>query len=180
VFERFTNRAKRVITLAQDEAIADDHGFIGTEHVLLGLVKVPESVASALLTEIGITPDQATEETARVQAAAGIGGNADQTAKDALASIGIDVEQIRRRADETFGAGQFKYPRPPFSPRAKKVLELSMRESLALGHNYVGTEHLLLGLLAEGDGAAITVLTNLGVDVAGLRPVVLARMDPRV
>ncbi|XIF83527.1 Clp protease N-terminal domain-containing protein [Kutzneria buriramensis] len=99
-----------------------------------------------------------------------------QAATEALASIGVDVEEIRRRADETFGPGKFHFPRPPFSPRAKKVLEYTLRSSVELGSATIGTEHILLGMLAEGQGVALTVLRNLDVDVDSIKPAVLARL----
>jgi ATP-dependent Clp protease ATP-binding subunit ClpA len=134
VFERFTDRARRVLVLAQEEARLLDHDFIGTEHLLLGLIREEEGVAAR-----------------------------------ALASLGVTYEGVQRAAQEEIG------PRlghasasPPFTPRAKKVLELSLREALARSHNYnnyIGTEHLLLGLLQEGGGVAATVLTKLGFEL---------------
>ncbi|HEX5404270.1 MAG TPA: Clp protease N-terminal domain-containing protein [Pseudonocardiaceae bacterium] len=100
-----------------------------------------------------------------------------QPAADALAAIGIDVEEIRRRADETFGPGKFRYPRPPFTARAKRTLKLTLREALTLDHNYMGTGHLVLGLLAETDGGGFKVLTALDVDPDALRDTVLSRFS---
>jgi ATP-dependent Clp protease ATP-binding subunit ClpA len=175
MFEKFTKWAKRAVSLSQDEAMALGHDHIGTEHVLLGLVGAEGGLAGEVLTQHGVSLSRAREETMRILVAAGVTGTGGQAATDALASIGIDVEAIRRQADATFGPGRFQYPRPPFTPRGKKVLELSLRESVALEHSYIGTEHLLLGMLAEGEGVGIKVLQALDVNVAELRPEILAR-----
>lgn len=176
MFEKFTDWAKRAVSLSQEEAIALGHDYIGTEHMLLGLVAAEGGMAGEVLTRHGVSSTRAREETKRVLDAAGVVGTSGQEAMDALASIGIDVSAIKRQADETFGPGRFRYPRPPFSPRAKKVLELSLRESITLGHSYIGTEHLLLGMLAEGGGVGVRVLEALDVNVAGLRPEILAQI----
>jgi ATP-dependent Clp protease ATP-binding subunit ClpC len=124
LFERFTDRARRVLVLAQEEARLLNHSFIGTEHILLGLIHEGEGVAAK-----------------------------------ALESLGISLEAVREKVEETIGpAGTAPTGSPPFTPRAKKVLELSLREALQLGHNYIGTEHMLLGLVREGEGVAAQVL----------------------
>ena len=130
MFERFTDRARRVVVLAQDEARMLNHNYIGTEHILLGLLHEGEGVAAK-----------------------------------ALESLGISLDTVRQQVEEIIGQGQ-QAPSGhiPFTPRAKKVLELSLRESLQLGHNYIGTEHILLGLIREGDGVAAQVLVRLGAD----------------
>jgi len=136
VFERFTDRARRVVVRAQEEARALNHDFIGTEHILLGLV-----------------------------------GEGQGLAAKALESLGISLETVRQRVEDAVPPGQ-NPPRPghiPFTPRAKKVLELSLSESKALGHRYIGTEHILLGLLREGEGVAAQVLAALGADLGGVR-----------
>ena len=176
MFEKFTNLAKRSITLSQDEAITLGHDFIGTEHMLLGLVRVPESIAGQILGEQGVTADRVRAQALRLLEAAGVSANGGREATEALAVIGIDVEEIRRRADDTFGPGQFKFPRPGYTRRAKTVLELTLRESTELGHDYIGTEHLLLAMLAEGEGVGVQVLGGLGVDPAALRTTVLDRV----
>ena len=128
MFERFTDRARRVLVLAQEEARLLNHNFIGTEHILLGLIHEGEGVAAK-----------------------------------ALESLGISLEAVREKVEETIGpAGSSTTGSPPFTPRAKKVLELSLREALQLGHNYIGTEHMLLGLVREGEGVAAQVLVSLG------------------
>jgi ATP-dependent Clp protease ATP-binding subunit ClpA len=176
VFEFFTDRAKRAVVLSQDEAIALGHDFIGTEHILLGLVGTDRSTAGDVLREQGVELTRARQETVRVLEKAGIVAAGGQPAKDALSSIGIDVEEIQRRADDTFGPGAFQYPRPAYTPHAKKALENTLREARALEHEEFGTEHILLGLLAAGEGRAIEVLAALEVDPTGLREAVLARV----
>jgi ATP-dependent Clp protease ATP-binding subunit ClpA len=139
VFERFTDRARRVIPLAQEEAQRLNHNYIGTEHLLLGLLREGDGVAAK-----------------------------------ALASLGISLEAVRAQVEELIGQGQTAPTgHIPFTPRAKKVLDLSQREALQLGHNYVGTEHILLGLIREGDGVAEQVLARFGADHARLREQVL-------
>jgi hypothetical protein len=139
MFERFTDRARRVVVLAQHEARRLNHGYIGTEHLLLGLIHEGEGVAAR-----------------------------------ALESLGISLEAVRHQVEEVIGQGQHEPAQKiPFTPRAKKALELSRREALAMGHNYVGTEHILLGLLREGDGVAAQVLVGLGVDLNRVREQVI-------
>jgi ATP-dependent Clp protease ATP-binding subunit ClpC len=147
VFEQFTDRARRVIVLAQEESRLLNHNYIGTEHILLGLIHEGEGVASI-----------------------------------ALESLGISLEEVRVKVEEIIGHGQTPPTgKIPFTPRAKKVLELSLREALQLGHNYIGTEHILLGLVREGEGVAAEVLIKLGGDLGALREEViklLAGMPP--
>src|ERR1700686_3419712 len=137
--ERFTERARRVVVLAQEEARMLNHNYIGTEHVLLGLIHEGEGVAAK-----------------------------------ALESLGISQEAVRQQVEEIIGQGQ-QAPSGhiPFTPRAKKVLELSLREPLQLGHNYIGTEHILLGLIREGEGVAAQVLVKLGADLNRVRQQVI-------
>jgi ATP-dependent Clp protease ATP-binding subunit ClpC len=139
MFERFTDRARRVVVLAQEEARRLNHNHIGTEHILLGLVHEGEGVAAK-----------------------------------ALESLGISPETVRQQIEEIIGEGrQAPSGRIPYTPRAKKVLELSLREALQLGHNYIGTEHILLGLIREGKGAAAQVLVTLGADLSRVRQQVI-------
>ena len=135
MFERFTDRARRVVILAQEEARLLNHNYIGTEHILLGLIHEHEGVAAK-----------------------------------ALESLDISLESVRGQVEEIIGQGA-KPPdgHIPFTPRAKRVLELSLREALQLGHNYIGTEHVLLGLIREGEGVAAQVLVKLGADLAQMR-----------
>jgi ATP-dependent Clp protease ATP-binding subunit ClpC len=139
MFERFTDRARRVVVLAQEEARMLSHNYIGTEHILLGLIHEGEGVAAK-----------------------------------ALESLGISLEAVRAQVEEIIGQGQ-QAPSGhiPFTPRAKKVLELSLREALQLGHNYIGTEHILLGLIREGEGVAAQVLVKLGADLGRVRQQVI-------
>jgi len=139
MFERFTDRARRVVVLAQEEARMLNHNYIGTEHILLGLIHEGEGVAAK-----------------------------------ALESLGISLDAVREQVQEIIGQGQ-QSPTGhiPFTPRAKKVLELSLREGLQLGHNYIGTEHILLGLIREGEGVAAQVLVKLGADLNRVRQQVI-------
>jgi len=135
MFERFTDEARSVLSLAQEEARLLNHGFIGTEHILLGLVREEGEGNSSV-----------------------------------LMSFGISLESVRSKVQETIGSGAPSDNRsPPFTPRAKKVLELSLREALALGHHHIGPEHILLGLLREGEGVAVQVLGDLDVDLVPVR-----------
>ncbi|MEU9192061.1 Clp protease N-terminal domain-containing protein [Streptomyces hundungensis] len=179
MFEFFTERAKQAIVASQDEAIALGHDFIGTEHLLLGLAATEDSTAREALMARGVEVERLRSETVRILEAAGVASTGGRPVKDALASIGIDVEEIKRQADTAFGPGAFQYPRPAYTPRAKKVLEATLGEARALGHERFGTEHMLLGLLAAGDGGrGAEVLAALAVDPAGLREEVLARVAP--
>jgi ATP-dependent Clp protease ATP-binding subunit ClpA len=135
MFERFTDRARRVVVLAQEEARLLNHNYIGTEHILLGLIHEGEGVAAT-----------------------------------SLESLGISLEAVRAQVEEIIGQGQSAPTgHIPVTPRAKKVLELSLREAKQLGHNYIGTEHILLGLVREGEGVAAQVLVKLGADLARVR-----------
>ena len=132
MFNRFTERARRAILLAREEAKRLDHDYLGTEHLLLGLIGEGEGVAAV-----------------------------------ALQNLDVDLEQVRQEVEKTVGrgGGSLFLGQIPFTPRAKKVLELAVTEARALGHNYIGTEHLLLGLVREGEGVAAQVLISLGADL---------------
>jgi Clp amino terminal domain, pathogenicity island component/ClpX C4-type zinc finger len=149
MFERFTDRARRVVVLAQEESRLLGHNYIGTEHILLGIVHEGEGVAAK-----------------------------------ALEVMKISLESVRHQVEEIIGRGSGAVQgHIPFTPRAKKVLELSLREALQLGHNYIGTEHILLGLIREGEGVGAQVLLKLGADLGGVRGVVidlLAGREPTV
>jgi ATP-dependent Clp protease ATP-binding subunit ClpA len=135
LFERFTDRARQAVVLAQEEARLLNHNYIGTEHILLGLAHEGQGVAAK-----------------------------------ALESLGISLEAVRAQVEAIIGQGQSAPTgHIPFTPRAKKVLELSLREALQLGHNYIGTEHILLGLIREGEGVAAQVLVKLGADLSRVR-----------
>ena len=139
MFERFTDRARRVVVLAQEEARMLNHDYIGTEHILLGLIHEGDGVAYRALTQMGIS-----------------------------------LADVRRAIQEIIGEGH-RTPTGhiPFTPRAKKVLELSLREALQLGHNYIGTEHILLGLVREGEGVAAQVLERFGANLDQVRHTVI-------
>lgn len=150
MFERFTDRARRVVVLAQEEARLLQHNYIGTEHLLLGLLTEQQGIAGQTLT-----------------------------------ALDIDSEKARQQIEEMIGKG----PQPPtghipFTPRAKKVMELALREALQLGHNYIGTEHILLGLIREGEGVAAQILVQLGAGLNQVRIKVLqilqGELDARV
>jgi ATP-dependent Clp protease ATP-binding subunit ClpC len=139
VFERFTDRARRVVVFAQEEARMLNHNYIGTEHILLGLIHEGEGVAAR-----------------------------------ALEAMGISLDSARQRVEEIIGQGQAAPAgHIPFTPRAKKVLEEALREALQLGHNYVGTEHILLGLIREGEGVGAQVLRELGASLQEVRTTVI-------
>ena len=134
MFERFSDRARRAVVWSQEEARRLNHNYIGTEHILLGLIREGQGVAAK-----------------------------------ALESLGVSLEVARQRVEEVVLPGQHTPTgHVPFTPRAKTVLELSRREAQRLGHNYIGTEHILLGLLREGDGVAAQVLVALGADLDGV------------
>jgi ATP-dependent Clp protease ATP-binding subunit ClpC len=144
MFQRFTDRARRVVVRAQDEARTLNHDYIGTEHLLLGLIHE------------------------------GVGG----MAAKALESMGISPDAVRERVEEVNGRGeQAPSGHIPFTPQAKEVLKLALDESIQLGHQYIGTEHILLGLIREGDGVAARVLTGLGADLNGARDQVIRLLD---
>jgi ATP-dependent Clp protease ATP-binding subunit ClpC len=139
MFERFTDRARRAVVYAQDEARMLNHNYIGTEHILLGLIHEGEGLAAR-----------------------------------ALKALGVSLDETRQEIEDIAGRGTKEHEGPiPFTPRAKKVLELSLREALQLDHSYIGTEHILLGLMREGDGVAAQVLVRSGVDLNTARQEVI-------
>jgi ATP-dependent Clp protease ATP-binding subunit ClpC len=143
VFERFTDRARRVVVFAQEEARLLNHNYIGTEHLLLGLLREGDGVAAK-----------------------------------ALESLGISLDDVRTQVQDIIGQGsEAPSGHIPFTPRAKKVLELSLREALELGHNYIGTEHILLGLGREGEGVAAQVLVKQGATLDAVRGAVLKLLE---
>lgn len=175
MFDRFTELAKRAVVASQDVAIALGHDFIGTEHILIGLAQTA-GTASEVLRAHGVELERVRDETVRLLTEAGVPATGGQPAKEALASLGIDVAEIQRRADDEFGPGQFQFPRPAYTPHAKKALEMTVHEAAALGHPMrIDTEDMLLGLLAAGEGVGIQVLEALEVDTAALRRSVLDR-----
>jgi ATP-dependent Clp protease ATP-binding subunit ClpC len=143
VFERFTERARQVVVLAQDEARSLNHNYIGTEHLLLGLLREEEGLAARVLT-----------------------------------SLGVDVEDVRADVARIIGVGdEIATGQIPFTPGAKKVLELSMREAVSLGHQYIGTEHIQLGLARENEGVGARILLDFGVDAETLRNEVIQMLS---
>jgi ATP-dependent Clp protease ATP-binding subunit ClpA len=174
MFERFTTDARRTVVLARQEAQDLHHPFTGTEHLLLALLDAPGTTAQRVLAAHGISRD------AVVRGITGYVGPADVDA-EALAALGIDLDAVRDRVEAAFGAGALERRRPPrgrapFSGRAKKVLELSLRESLAMKQRSITDGHILLGLLREGGGLGIRVLCDSGVDPAALARDVRARL----
>lgn len=142
MFERFTDRARRVVVLAQEEARTLNHNHIGTEHFLLGLLHEGEGVAAKALT-----------------------------------ALGVDFDDARKRVVERIGVGpQITHGHIPFTPRGKKVMELALREALQLGHNYIGTEHILLALIREGDGVGAQIMTEMGAELNRTRQQVLQEL----
>jgi ATP-dependent Clp protease ATP-binding subunit ClpC len=139
VFERFTERARQVVVLAQEEARALAHNYIGTEHLLLGLLREEEGIAARTLESLGVT-----------------------------------IEEVRAQVARIVGQGDVaETGQIPFTPRAKRVLELALREALSLGHNWIGTEHVLLGLVREGEGVAMQILRDRGVTAEQIRDAVV-------
>jgi ATP-dependent Clp protease ATP-binding subunit ClpC len=143
MFERFTERARQVVVLAQDEARALRHNYIGTEHLLLGLLREQEGMAARALDSLGITIDE----------------------------VRLQVRRFIGEGDEATAA------QIPFTPRAKKVLELALREAQSLGHHYIGTEHLLLGLVRENEGVAVRILLELGADAEKVRGEIIGMLS---
>jgi ATP-dependent Clp protease ATP-binding subunit ClpC len=139
MLDRFTDRARRVVKLAEEEARMLNHNYIGTEHILLGLIREGDGVAAR-----------------------------------ALESLEINLDAVRQQVEQIIGQGQHAPSgHIPFTPRAKKVLELSLREAVQLGHDHIGTEHILLGLIREGDGVAAQVLVKMGADLNRVREQVI-------
>ena len=214
MFERFTDRARRVVVLAQEEARMLNHNYIGTEHILLGLIHEGEGVAAKALESLGISLDAVRQQVEEIigqgqQAPSGHIPFTPQAKKvlelslseskalghhyigtehillgliregkgvgaKALESLGISLDTVRQQVQEIIGQGQHAPSgHIPFTPAAKEVLELALSESKALGHHYVGTEHILLGLIREGDGVAAQVLVRLGADLNRVRQQVI-------
>jgi ATP-dependent Clp protease ATP-binding subunit ClpA len=195
MFERFTDQARLVVRLAHEEAEGLSHRYIGTEHLLLAMLHEDTGLAYTVLTQAGVTHEQIRAAT---QATVGAGALGEADA-EALQAIGIDLPTVLAKIEEVFGPGALEPPRPepprrgllrrrrqqpvgpthrrPFTPRSKKVLELSLREALRLGHNYIGSEHVLLGLLREGEGLAAKFLTDGGLSLESLRDRTVAALD---
>ena len=201
MFERFTQGARTAVINAQTEARELGHSTIGTEHLLLALIGDGESPVAAALRDAGA--DRGSVRAAVVRHVGDRNGGAaalaDRDAEDAAAlkAIGIDLEAVRAAIEENFGAGALHLPRPapkrkgilgrfyagtnhiPFSPRAKKVLELALREALRLKHNFIAREHILLGIIREGNGLAALILTEGDADLDKLRTDVTRSLEAR-
>jgi ATP-dependent Clp protease ATP-binding subunit ClpA len=198
MFERFTAAARGAVVEAQAEARALKHNYIGTEHLLLGLLAEPQSVAGRVLHRLGVESETVRAEIVEIVGMGGVGAPAEPDAS-ALDAIGIDLDAVRRRVEEAFGPGALDRgfsSRPcgrrgrggrrkgrtgtfghiPFTPRSKKVLELSLREALRLGHNYIGPQHVLLGLLREGEGLAAQILVRKGIAIESIQAEVLEEL----
>src|SRR4051812_48114827 len=189
MFERFTAAAREMLPNAHQEARRLGHPYIGTEHMLLGLIHEPQSATARLLRPAGVVPDTVRADIQRL-----VGDKfepdlsfteADAEDAAALKAIGIDLAKVRAAIEESFGAGSLQLPRReprrrglfgrrmsghmPFTARAKKVLELSLREAIRLHHNFIAPEHIMLGLLREGEGLACRILADHRVDFTKLR-----------
>lgn len=183
MFERFTKAARDVVVAAQHEASMLRQGHVGTEHLLLGILGVDAGPSERALHALGITSDEVRSDIQRMHEP-GLG----EHDADALRSIGIDLDEVRRRVEESFGEGALGVPaggprrrdsprgHVPITPRAKRVLELSLREAMALGHRHIGPEHVLLGIVREGRGLAVRIMAQHGVRQAGVRAAVLAEL----
>lgn len=195
MFERFTVPARRVVTGAREHARQLRHPYVGTEHLLLALLEPSAGIAAAVLRDARVDPARVRQEIERLVGAVPPELTDDDAA--ALRTIGIDLNAVLERTEQALGPEAFTPAACPprrhgllrqrafgrsqslrFGPRAKKVLELALREALALRHNYIGAEHILLGLLREGDGLAARILTDSGVDLQQLRQAILGALRP--
>jgi ATP-dependent Clp protease ATP-binding subunit ClpA len=190
MLERFTVQARETVLRARQERRQLRHPHIGTEHLLLAMLSEDAGLAYAVLREAGVDAETVRAQVRRLVGTAPAGLGEGDTA--ALRTIGIDLDAVLARIEESFGPDALDPPPPAqpargllgrrrrlggwLSPRARKVLELSLREALRLKHNYIGTEHILLGLVREGDGLAAKILTESGVDLADLRRATEARL----
>ncbi|MGH3437842.1 MAG: Clp protease N-terminal domain-containing protein [Sciscionella sp.] len=189
MFERFTVVAREVVVGAQSEAQWLGHDHIGTEHLLLAVLRGGDDVGSKVLAELGVRPETARTHLARILGP-GVTGGIDAAA---LNAVGIDLDAVRRKVEESFGPGALDRGAGercgrrgnrrlaghlPFSARAKKALELALREAQQLHHNYIGSEHILLGLLREGGGLATRLLVEQGVAPDAVRERVLSKLRP--
>ncbi len=177
MFERFTITARQVVSNAQDEARQLGHRSVGTEHLLLALLHQDSGVAGTVLRGTGLSYDEVQGHILRL-----LGGDllGDEDAA-ALSAIGIDLDAVRAKLEQTFGPGALgavgSSGRVPFAPRAKKVIELALREAIRLRHGYIGTEHILLGLVREGQGLAARAIVEAGVTLDTLRAATLAAIS---
>jgi ATP-dependent Clp protease ATP-binding subunit ClpA len=188
MFERFTTAARQAVTLAQTDAREREHRHIGTEHLLMGLLRVKDGIAASVLADLGVSAEMVGPKVTER------GGTDEPSAPDraALAAIGVDLDEVRRRVEDAFGRGALERALTrrgrrrrrmplvsghiPFTRGAKKALELSLREALALRHNYIGTEHILLGILREHAGLGAALLRDAGVRHDQARAAILDRL----
>jgi ATP-dependent Clp protease ATP-binding subunit ClpA len=203
MFERFTGDAREVVVTAQEEARELGHDFIGTEHVLLGLLAHQDSPVAAALRDSGVDAEFVRGELVRRVGPRPPGKSYAETEEEdaaALKAIGIDLDAVRRAIEENFGEGSLRLPREapapkrrglfgrsyaygghiPFSSRNKKVLELSLREAVHLNQKFLAPEHIMLGMIREGDGLAMLILTDKGVDIGKLRADLTRSLRDRV
>ena len=173
MFERFTDAARQCVALAQEESRRLESGYIGTQHLLIAIAAEPQGLGGRVLRELGATAEALREDARR---------HADPSPidSDALATLGIDYDEVKRRVEATFGPGALARGRStcgkmPFSPRGKKALELALRCSLSLNDNFIGSEHVLLGLAGTGDSTAQDILVERGLDLERLDAAVRAR-----
>ncbi|MFC6081342.1 Clp protease N-terminal domain-containing protein [Sphaerisporangium aureirubrum] len=183
MFERFREDARHTVKLAQEETKPFGHDYVGTEHLLLALLRQPDSVATRVLARHGLDHDNVGDAVARLLV------TPDDLDAEALGSIGIDLDAIREKVEAAFGPGALDRkpgsPRRPWRPgghipftgRAKKVLELSLREAIALKHNYICNGHILLGILREGEGLAAKVLSDAHLDFPTLRQEIKSELN---
>ncbi|MGH2634648.1 MAG: Clp protease N-terminal domain-containing protein [Actinomycetota bacterium] len=185
MFERFTSQARSAVVLAQAEGRELRHDRIGTQHVLLGILGEPDAAGARVLRELGLEPSGVRDEVARRFVLGSAFGEQDE---EALRSVGIELDEVRRSVDEAFGPGALER-RPtrrrgrrceaggaghvPFTPGSKRALELSLREALRLGHSYIGTEHLVLGLVRDERSSAATILRGRGISPGDVREAVM-------
>ncbi len=203
MFDRFDARARAVLVLAQEEAVQFGHNYVGTEHLLLGLAAQQDNGAAQVLGELGLDLPRLQEAVLRMLGPGITAGGSLLAVEDdvALRSVGIDMGLVRAKVEEVFGRGALdptpsrRRPRRwlrrrcrhagaggghrPLAPRAKKSLELALRESLALGHSWIGPEHVLLGILRVPDCLAAVMLRRQGIRIEELKAGVLARLGPR-
>jgi ATP-dependent Clp protease ATP-binding subunit ClpA len=195
MFERFTQPAREVVVRAQEEARALGHPWLGTEHLLLGVLAQPEAPGVSTLTDLGVNLDSARAALSQLVGRRGLG----ESDTDALRTLGIDLDEVRRRAEASFGPGALDYPPRlrarhwlrwrrgqcatrdmtgylPFMPRAKRALERAQREAVARGDRHIGVEHVLLGLLDPKSNMAVELLRHLGADPEDVRTRVLANL----
>lgn len=190
MFEQFTCRARQVVVLAQQESSSLGHNYVGTEHLLLGLLGEGEGIGPRVLFAAGLRMEGLRAEVLH-RLASTPAGEPRQLDADALATLGIDLDEVRRQAEAAFGPGALDRPRSggrcwrpprhgakPFTPKAKAALEQSLRQAVGMRHRYIGTEHLLLGLLSV-DGLANSILLRRGLTLEGARAAVLDQLGRR-